>query len=121
MEGPFIIRRGAFYYLFVSFDRCCKGAESTYKIMVGRSLKVTGPYTDRMHTPMTLGGGTLLVDSAGRWRGPGGNAVLQEEGGDKIIYHAYDAEDAGVSKLRIGSLVWDADGWPLAAPPNAAP
>jgi arabinan endo-1,5-alpha-L-arabinosidase len=121
VEGPFIIRRGAFYYLFVSFDRCCKGAKSTYKIMVGRSLNVTGPYTDREHTRMLYGGGTLLVASAGRWRGPGGNAVLQEEGGDKIIYHAYDAEEAGVPYLRIGSLVWDADGWPLAAPPESVP
>lgn len=121
VEAPFIIRRGAFYYLFISFDRCCRGAESTYKIMVGRSQKVTGPYSDRMNTPMTRGGGTLLVASAGRWRGPGHNAVLQEDGGDKIIYHAYDAEGGGVEMLRIGSLVWDADGWPLAAPPDAAP
>jgi len=121
VEAPFIIRRGAFYYLFVSFDRCCKGAESTYKIMIGRSLKVMGPYTDRIGAWMTRGGGTLLMASAGRWRGPGHNAVLQEEGEDKIIYHAYDAEHGGVEMLRIGSLVWDADGWPLAAPPDAAP
>jgi len=120
VEAPFIIRRGAFYYLFVSFDRCCRGAESTYKIMVGRSQKVTGPYTDRRNTPMTRGGGTLLVASAGRWRGPGHNAVLQEGGQDKIMYHAYDAEEGGVPKLRIGSLVWDSNGWPLAAPPDAA-
>jgi hypothetical protein len=31
---------------------------------------------DREHTWMLYGGGTLLVASAGRWRGPGGNAVL---------------------------------------------
>jgi arabinan endo-1,5-alpha-L-arabinosidase len=121
VEAPFIIRRGAFYYLFVSFDRCCKGSKSTYKIMVGRSLKVMGPYTDRKGQSMTRGGGTLLIGSAGRWRGPGHNAVLQEEGEDKIIYHAYDAEHWGVEVLRIGSLVWDADGWPLAASPDAAP
>ena len=121
VEAPFIIRRGAFYYLFVSFDRCCKGAESTCKIMVGRSMMVNGPYTDRMNTPMTHGGGTLLVASGGRWRGPGHNAVLQEEGEDKIIYHAYDSEYGGAPTLRIGSLVWDADGWPLAAPVDATP
>jgi len=121
VEGSFIIRRGAFYYLFVSFDRCCMGTASTYKIMVGRSLKVMGPYTDRTGARMTRGGGTLLMASGGRWRGPGHNAILQEEGEDKIIYHAYDAERGGASYLRIGSLVWDADGWPLAAPPDAAP
>ena len=120
VEAPFIVRRGAFYYLFVSFDFCCKGADSTYKIMVGRSPNVVGPYLDRTGTPMTRGGGTLLVTGAGRWRGPGHNAVLLEAGEDKIIYHAYDAED-GRPKLRIGTLVWDADGWPLAALPNAGP
>lgn len=122
VEAPFIIRRSGFYYLFVSFDFCCKGSQSSYKIMVGRSRNVTGPYTDRTGTPMTRGGGTLLVAGAGRWRGPGHNAVLQREAdADRIIYHAYDAEDGGVPKLRIESLVWDAAGWPLAAPADAAP
>ena len=37
VEAPFIVRRGDFYYLFVSFDHCCRGVNSDYKIMVGRS------------------------------------------------------------------------------------
>jgi arabinan endo-1,5-alpha-L-arabinosidase len=88
--------------------------------MVGRSPNIVGPYRDRTGTPMTLGGGTLLVPAAGRWRGPGSNSILLEDGEYKIIYHAYDAED-GRPKLRIGTLVWDTDGWPWAALPNASP
>ena len=120
VEAPFIVRHERLYYLFVSFDFCCKGVDSTYKIMVGRSSNVTGPYIDRTGQPMTRGGGTLIVAGAGRWRGPGHNAVLQESTGDKILYHAYDAEDGGVSTLRIGSISWDATGWPLAATPDGA-
>jgi len=120
VEAPFIVRRGGLYYLFVSFDICCKGAESTYKTMVGRSFKVTGPYADRTGTQMTRGGGTLVLASAGRWRGPGHNAVLEEAVEDKIFYHAYDAQDGGVPKLRVGSLAWDAEGWPFAATPDVA-
>jgi len=120
VEAPFLIRRNGYYYLLVSFDSCCKGAQSTYKIMVGRSKQVTGPYLDRAGNPMWAGGGTLLIAGSGRWRGPGHNAVLLEQDGDKIIYHAYDTQRGGIPTLRIGSLVWDDHGWPLAANPNSA-
>ena len=114
IEAPFIVRKGNHYYLFVSFDLCCRGVASTYKIMVGRSERVTGPYVDTSGVPMWAGGGTLVLSGSERWRGPGHNAILLREDGDKIIYHAYDAAQAGVPTLRIGSLVWDQDAWPLA-------
>jgi arabinan endo-1,5-alpha-L-arabinosidase len=75
---------------------------------------VTGPYVDKDGVPMHAGGGTPLVVGASRWRGPGHAALLLEESGDKIVYHAYDAAAEGTSTLRIRSLVWDPDGWPSA-------
>ena len=39
VEAPFIVRHGGYWYLFVSFDRCCRGADSTYNIVVGRSQR----------------------------------------------------------------------------------
>lgn len=112
VEAPFIIRKGDFYYLFVSFDSCCRGVDSTYHVMVGRSENVTGPYVDRDGTPMLNGGGTQVTFPTERWRGPGHNAILQEDDADYIVYHAYDAENNGIFTLRIAPLVWDADGWP---------
>ena len=44
IEAPFLIRRGKYYYLFVSFDYCCRGVNSTYNIRVGRAESVEGPY-----------------------------------------------------------------------------
>ena len=43
IEGPFIIRHDGYFYLFASIDYCCRGADSTYKMIVGRSPSVTGP------------------------------------------------------------------------------
>ncbi len=112
IEAPFIIRHGGYYYLFVSFDFCCRGADSTYHVVVGRSQQVTGPYVDRDGVPMLEGGGTQVTYPTARWRGPGHNAVLQEETGDYLVYHAYDAYFNGLPTLFISPITWDADGWP---------
>jgi arabinan endo-1,5-alpha-L-arabinosidase len=36
VEAPYIAKRGGWYYLYVSFDACCAGADSTYKVVAGR-------------------------------------------------------------------------------------
>lgn len=112
VEAPFIIRKDDYYYLFVSFDFCCRGVDSTYRVMVGRSEQITGPYVDREGVEMIQGGGTQVTFPTERWRGPGHNAILQADGVDYIVHHAYDAENRGVFALRIAPLEWDADGWP---------
>jgi arabinan endo-1,5-alpha-L-arabinosidase len=114
IEAPFIVAHGGYYYLFVSFDLCCRGTRSTYKTMVGRSKSVTGPYVDKTGTPMLQGGGTLLLGPNKRWLGPGGESVLhQTDGTDLIVFHAYDAT-TGRPALQISTLGWK-DGWPVAA------
>jgi len=114
IEAPCVVSRGGYYYLFVSFDQACKGADSTYKIMVGRSRDLSGPYLDRRGGPMLKGGGTLVLAGQGRWRGPGHNAVLRDKTGDWLVHHAYDAQNDGAATLRIRPLLWASDGWPLA-------
>jgi arabinan endo-1,5-alpha-L-arabinosidase len=113
VEAPFIVHHGDFYYLFVSFDLCCRGTKSTYRTMVGRAKKVTGPYLDANGVPMLQGGGTELLKANSRWLGPGGESVLQRPEGDIIVFHAYDAV-TGRPALQISTLTWD-QGWPHAA------
>jgi arabinan endo-1,5-alpha-L-arabinosidase len=117
VEAPYLVYRGGFYYLFESVDSCCKGADSTYKIMVGRSPNVTGPFTDKDGKALTAGGATLVLAGGDRWRGPGHNAILHTQGRDYNVYHSYDADNAGVPTLRISQLDWAQDGWPQSAGP----
>jgi arabinan endo-1,5-alpha-L-arabinosidase len=109
-----MIRRGDFYYLFVSFDFCCRGVDSTYNVRVGRAAQITGPYVDSQGKSMLEGGGDLLIDAYDHWRGPGHNGILVENDTYWIVYHAYDALQVGIPKLRIEALQWDETGWPHA-------
>jgi arabinan endo-1,5-alpha-L-arabinosidase len=52
-------------YQFVSWDHCCRGDESDYRVAVGRSKVVTGPFVDAHGTPMRDGGGTVILESDG--------------------------------------------------------
>ena len=60
VEAPFVFQHGDYYYLFASWDRCCRGVESTYKVVVGRSKSITGPYVDKEGEPLFRGGGSLV-------------------------------------------------------------
>lgn len=113
IEAPFIVHRKDYYYLFVSFDLCCRGTKSTYKTMVGRSREVTGPYVDAEGISMLEGGGTQLLAGNPRWVGPGGESVLLQKDRDLIVFHAYDGE-TGKPSLQISTLAW-VNGWPQAA------
>jgi arabinan endo-1,5-alpha-L-arabinosidase len=120
VEAPFIIHHDSFYYLFVSWDLCCRGVKSTYRTMVSRSRTVTGPYLDRDGTPMAQGGGTALLSGNARWVGPGGESLLHlSTGEDIIVFHAYDAQ-TGHPALQISTIAWH-DGWPSAVLQDNAP
>ncbi len=112
IEAPYIFHKGKYFYLFVSFDYCCRGLKSNYKIVTGRSEKVNGPYTDKDGTLLTKGGGTILLEGDSDWAGLGHNAILSDTGKDYLVFHAYDAHDNGKPKLRIIQLQWDKDDWP---------
>jgi arabinan endo-1,5-alpha-L-arabinosidase len=114
IEAPFIIERAGYYYLFASYDYCCRGVNSSYYIVVGRAKDITGPYRGRDGRSMNDGYGSLLLRGDRRFRGPGHCAVLADGRTDYLVYHAYDATADGSPTLRISPLSWD-DGWPQAA------
>lgn len=110
IEAASIIERRGRFYLFVSLDFCCRGTGSTYKIAVGRSDSVTGPYYDELGAPLEHGGGTVILSENGTMFGPGGESASP----NLLAYHWYDATAGGDFRLGIRTIHW-VDGWPVVA------
>jgi arabinan endo-1,5-alpha-L-arabinosidase len=109
IEAPYLVARDGWYYLFVSLDSCCRGTDSTYKIAVGRSSQVTGPYVDRNGVPMQQGGGTVILASRGNTVASGGQSYSD----GLLAYHGYgNFGTPGDFRLGIEPVSWTADGWP---------
>lgn len=111
IEAPFIFKKNGWYYLFVSWDYCCMGDHSTYKVVVGRSRNVQGPYLDKDGVDMLAGGGTLVAFNNDEFNASGHCSVYTFGKTDVYLSHAYNRSD-GVSKLIVRQVQWDADGWP---------
>ena len=112
IEAPFITYHDGYYYLFVSYDYCCKGLSSNYKTVVGRSKNVDGPYLDKEGKDMAATGGTVLVGESDRYSGVGHCSVYEFNGKWYIAAHAYDKSRKGASKLFLHEIRWE-DGWPV--------
>jgi arabinan endo-1,5-alpha-L-arabinosidase len=111
VEAPFLFQHGGYYYLWTSWDVCCQGASSTYRIMVGRSTSPTGPFVDRNGTPLTSNGGTQVLAGHGSIHGPGGQSVIADSDADVLFYHYY--ADNGAALLGINLIGYDSAGWPF--------
>lgn len=114
IEAPYLVHRDGWYYLFLSHNRCCMGANTRYKILVGRSRAIAGPYVDRDGVPLLEGGGTVLIEHEGSLIGTGHADVFTDRGWSYLVHHAYDAEHDYVPVLNVRRLDWDGEGWPRA-------
>jgi arabinan endo-1,5-alpha-L-arabinosidase len=119
-ENSTIVYRNGYYYLFLSFDYCCRGVESDYRTVVSRSTSITGPYVDASGVGMLNDkGGTEVMRGYNEFVGAGGADILLGSGGrpDLVVNHYYDATDGAVPKLAVRTLTWSRDGWPRVSSP----
>lgn len=118
IEAAFIYQHSGWYYLFASYDHCCRKMESDYYVACGRSADIAGPYIDREGRALMEGYGTSVIFDrpykSHRYIGPGHCAVVRDGDRDLIVYHAYDTTQDALPTLRISPISWDADGWPSA-------
>lgn len=116
IEGPHILKKNGYYYLFASWGLCCRKQEITYRVVVGRSKQVTGPYLDRDGRDMNAGGGSPVIFGNATWQGVGHNGAYTMDGRDLMVVHAYETADDYKQKLKILDIKWDKDGWPTVDP-----
>lgn len=106
VEGPFILFRDGWYYLFYAGGACC-GRECSYGVGVARARDLNGPWEKSPSNP-------ILTDNSA-WRCPGHGSVVQDPSGRSwFLYHAY-AVDTFVPtgrEMLLDEIRWDKAGWP---------
>jgi len=95
IEAPYISSMAASIFSSHRSIAACQGVGSTYNVRVGRSASLTGPYLDKAGTPMTDGGGTLVISGTPSWKGPGHNSIVESAGQTYLVYHAYSVANGG--------------------------
>lgn len=106
VEGPFVLRRGEYIYLFYSGGACC-GRGCTYALGVARAKDLLGPWEKCPANPILAGNEA--------WRCPGhGSLVTDPYGRIWLLYHAYAAQGfvATGRQMLLDEVVFDDDGWP---------
>lgn len=129
VEGAYLVHHDGAWWLFASYDLCCLGTKSNYKVMVGRADSITGPYVDkngqslvspRDNRPLDQDAGTKVIAGYDNVYGPGHEAVLHDGDNWWLVHHWYNPKtqysptQAGGPELGIRPLDWGADGWPIA-------
>jgi arabinan endo-1,5-alpha-L-arabinosidase len=116
VDAPYIHQRNGQYFLFLNYYACCRGLNSTYQIMVGRSNRIEGPYVDKQGRRLLDGFATLVMTGYGDQAGPGHAGIWKDSAGqDWLTYHYYDARRNGMPWIGEKKLSW-IDGWPVVLP-----
>jgi xylan 1,4-beta-xylosidase len=105
IEGPAIMRRGGWFYMFYSGNFCC-GRGCNYAMGVARSRTLLGNWEKYDKNPILKGNEN--------WNCPGhGTAVTDERGRTWMLYHAYHPDDTNYvgRQALLDEVNWTADGW----------
>lgn len=119
-EATYIFKKDGYYYLFASTGSCCEGVNSTYKLVVGRSESLFGPYVNKQGIDMRDNGHEIVIASNSRFVGNGhcSEIVTDDAGKDWILYHGIDVDNPAGRVLMLDQVTW-VDEWPVVT--NASP
>ena len=114
-EGIYIHKRDDYYYMFGAWGSCCDGVKSTYRVVVGRSRSLFGPYFNKNGDRMLDNHHETILVGNDKVKGPGHTSqiITDDNGTDWIFYHGYDVNDPNAGrKMYLDKVNWDKDGWP---------
>jgi beta-xylosidase len=111
VEGPRIVKRNNWLYLFYSGGRCCAPTDCKYALGVARSKSIYGPWRRYKKNP--------FLKTTKSWKCPGTGGILQTPSGHWwMVYHGYRARGSSHRgrEMLLDLLRWTRDGWPLIEP-----
>lgn len=117
IEGISIHKHNGYYYLFGSTGNCCDGGKSTYRVLVGRSKNIAGPYVGKDGNIMNNNSqyNEVILESNSLFAGPGHNSeiITDDKGDDWILYHAWQRSKISKDRqLMCDQILWSSDDWP---------
>jgi xylan 1,4-beta-xylosidase len=107
VEGPFVIRKNGYFYLFYAANACC-GSACHYGVGVARAKNLLGLWQKAPRNP--------VVAENEIWKCPGHGSAVQDRKGDYyFLYHAYHVKDSVYvgRQAVLGRIDWPPDGWPV--------
>jgi arabinan endo-1,5-alpha-L-arabinosidase len=119
VEGAWVLRRRAWYYLFFSGDNCC-GPDAHYAVLVARSRSATGPF--EVHRDARTGQAIPVVARSTAWIAPGHNALVEDARGRQwMLYHAVNAarprtnpvDQVNTRRVMLIDPLTFLQGWPV--------
>ena len=115
-EGPHLVKKDGWYYLFASKGSCCNHEKSSYRLVVARSRNIFGPYKGPDGQKMTSGSfDNVIMEGGGQFIGTGhcSQIVTDDAGQQWMAYHSYWNGNGYISRcLCIDRIDWTEDGWP---------
>lgn len=113
-EAVYIHKKDSYYYMFASVGSCCEGIESTYRLVVGRSRSLFGPYFSKDGKRMMDSNYTQVIGSNERFVGNGhcSKIVQDSNNNDWIFLHGVDVNNPQCRVLLLNQIKWDTKGWP---------
>ena len=113
-EATYIYKKDDYYYLFASIGTCCDGIYSTYKLVVGRSNSLFGPYVNKAGIDMKNNGYEIILSSNEKFVGNGHcSEIVQDDAGTEwILYHGIDVDNPNGRVLLMDQVNW-VEGWPV--------
>lgn len=117
-EGSYIINKDGKFYYFGSQGTCLSGTNSTYRVKVGVSDSIFGPYkgSDGKTLDDRDGSfGDLVIKPSDEVAGTGHNTIFKDfDDRYWIIYHGYDinGERPNERIMFMDELLWDENDMP---------